>query len=90
MRPVPRPLILLSLSALLFGAVAASPAVSLSPAPGTATYIDELPEVRSRVQATLGNAGLDAPAGQRVIVQVHIDTLGIDRKSTRLNSSHRT
>lgn len=88
MRPVPRPLKLSALCALLLSAIAAVPAPSPAPADDPAvnafTSVDELPAVRSKVQPTLGNAGLDAAAGQRVQVKVHIDTLGMVTEASLL------
>lgn len=77
MRPVPRPFVLTALCALLLGAIAAGPAPSRESELQAFVQVDELPQVRSRVQATLGNAGLDAPAGQRVRIKVQVDTLGM-------------
>jgi TonB family protein len=74
----------MALCALLVSALGAAPAPSSAPSPATAgdrataaASLSVPPVVRSRVQATLGNAGLDAPAGQRVMVQVQVDTLGM-------------
>lgn len=77
MRPLPRPFVLTALCALLLGAVAAVPAPSREAELHAFVEVDDPPQVRSRVQATLGNAGLDAPAGQRVMIKVNVDTLGL-------------
>lgn len=77
MRPVPRPFVSIALCTLMVGVIAAAPTSSRDPELHAFVQVDELPQVSSRVQATLGNAGLDTPAGQRVMVKVQVDTLGM-------------